>query len=327
MRVRRGTLAAAGIALSVALVAGCGGGNAEPGAPLEGMRLMVPAKPGGGWHQTAEAVRNVLQRDKLVTQAEVFNVAGSNGITGLNQLTGERNDKVLMVMGKVMVASVINSKSAKTLKNTTPLARLTSESMALVVPANSEYKNLQEFLTGWKQNSKNTVVTGGVVADVDHILAGLIADEVGIDPKMVNFLPNQGGGGESVAKLLSGEAKAGISGVSEYAEQVKAGNLRALAVSGDRRSKLMPDVKTLKEQGVPISYVNWRGIVGTPDLAAGTKDQVLGVLSKLKDSPAWQQLLRDKDWEDAFLSGPEFDSYIEAESAAAKKVLTEIGLV
>ncbi|MCK2237929.1 MULTISPECIES: tripartite tricarboxylate transporter substrate binding protein [unclassified Crossiella] len=321
-------MAASAVLLAAGLIAGCGGaGAAGPGAPVEKLRLMVPAKAGGGWHQTAEAVRNVLQRDNLATGTEVFNVAGANGITGLNQLTGERNDKVLMVMGKVMVASVINSKSAKTLKQTTPLARLTSESMALVVPAKSPYTNLQEFLTGWKQDSKGTVVTGGVVADVDHILAGLIADEVGIDPKMVNFLPNQGGGGESVAKLLSGEAKAGISGVSEYAEQVKAGNLRALAVSGERRSKLLPDVKTLKEQGVPIAYVNWRGIVGTPDLADGSRQELVAMLTRLKDSAGWQQMLRDKDWEDAFLAGPEFDTYIEAESAAAKKVLTEIGLV
>ncbi|MGO1051100.1 Bug family tripartite tricarboxylate transporter substrate binding protein [Crossiella sp. CA198] len=321
-------MAASAALLAAGLIAGCGGaGAAGPGAPVEQLRLMVPAKAGGGWHQTAEAVRNVLQRDNLATGTEVFNVAGANGITGLNQLTGERNDKVLMVMGKVMVASVINSKSAKTLKHTTPLARLTSESMALVVPAKSPYTNLQEFLTGWKQDSKGTVVTGGVVADVDHILAGLVADEVGIDPKMVNFLPNQGGGGESVAKLLSGEAKAGIPGVSEYAEQVKAGNLRALAVSGERRSKLLPDVKTLKEQGVPIAYVNWRGIVGTPDLADGSRQDLVAMLTRLKDSSGWQQMLRDKDWEDAFLAGPEFDTYIEAESAAAKKVLTEIGLV
>ncbi|MGW0522187.1 Bug family tripartite tricarboxylate transporter substrate binding protein [Crossiella sp. NPDC003009] len=320
-------MAAGALLMAAALVAGCGnGGNAAPGAPMEGLRLMVPAKAGGGWHQTAEAVRNVLQRDNLATGTEVFNVAGANGITGLNQLTGERNEKVLMVMGKVMVASVINSKSSKTLKNTTPLARLTSESMALVVPAKSPYTNLQDFLTGWKQDAKGTVVTGGVVADVDHILSGLIADEVGIDPKVVNFLPNQGGGGESVAKLLSGEAKAGISGVSEYAEQVKAGNLRALAVSGDKRSKLLPDVKTLKEQGVPISYVNWRGVVGTPDLAGNAKTDLVNMFTKLKDSQAWQQMLRDKDWEDAFLAGPDFDSYIESESAAAKKVLTEIGL-
>ncbi|MCO1578211.1 tripartite tricarboxylate transporter substrate-binding protein [Crossiella sp. SN42] len=320
-------MAAGALLMAAALVAGCGnGGNAAPGAPMEGLRLMVPAKAGGGWHQTAEAVRNVLQRDNLATGTEVFNVAGANGITGLNQLTGERNEKVLMVMGKVMVASVINSKSSKTLKNTTPLARLTSESMALVVPAKSPYTNLQDFLTGWKQDAKGTVVTGGVVADVDHILSGLIADEVGIDPKVVNFLPNQGGGGESVAKLLSGEAKAGISGVSEYAEQVKAGNLRALAVSGDKRSKLLPEVKTLKEQGVPISYVNWRGVVGTPDLAGSAKTDLVNMFTKLKDSQAWQQMLRDKDWEDAFLAGPDFDSYIESESAAAKKVLTEIGL-
>lgn len=77
---------------------------------------------------------------------------------------------------------------------------------------------------------------------------------------------------------------------------------------------------------MPISYVNWRGVVGTPDLAGSAKTDLVNMFSKLKESQAWQQMLRDKDWEDAFLAGPDFDSYIESESAAAKKVLTEIGL-
>ncbi|MBP2475049.1 putative tricarboxylic transport membrane protein [Crossiella equi] len=325
MRVQRRTTALAFLA-TAALLAGCADGGA-PGAPLSGLRLMVPAKAGGGWHQTAEALRNVLQRDNLVTGTEVYNVAGANGITGLSQLAGERNERVLMVMGKVMVASVVNSRSPKTLKDTTPIARLTGESMALVVPASSSITNLQDFLTAWKQNPKGTVVTGGVIADVDHILAGLIADEIGMDPKQVNFLPNQGGGGESVAKLLSGEAKAGISGVSEYAEQIKAGNLRALAVSGDKRSALLPDVRTLTELGLPISYVNWRGLVATRALSEGRRTELETALTKMHGGAAWKQTLKDKDWEDAFLTGPAFEDFLEAEHAAATKVLTEIGLV
>ncbi|MFB9908918.1 Bug family tripartite tricarboxylate transporter substrate binding protein [Allokutzneria oryzae] len=308
------------------LLAGCTGSQGGGDSTIDGLRIMVPAKPGGGWHQTAQALQDVLQREKLATGVQVFNLEGPGGVAGLNKLVGERDDDLLMQMGKVMVAGIINNKSEKTLKDTTPIARLTGESLALVVPAETPYRNLEQFLTAWRADPRGTVITGGYVADVDHILAGLIADRVGIDPAQLTYLPNAGGG-ESVARLLSGEAKAGISGITEYSEHIKAGKLRAIAVSGSQRSKLMPEVKTLTEQGIGLSYLNWRGVVARPGLSEDAKKRLVDAVTKMHSSAAWKQTLKAKDWDDAFLTGPEFDSYIESEDAAARKVLREIGLV
>ncbi|SDN37513.1 Bug family tripartite tricarboxylate transporter substrate binding protein [Allokutzneria albata] len=323
---RRRQFLAAPLLLTASLIAGCTSSSASGEDSIDGLRIMVPAKPGGGWHQTAQALQDVLQREKLASGVQVFNLEGPGGIAGLNKLVGEKDDDLLMQMGKVMVAGIINNKSEKTLKDTTPIARLTGESLALVVPAGTPYRNLEQFLTAWRGDPRGTVITGGYVADVDHILAGLIADRVGIDPAQLTYLPNAGGG-ESVARLLSGEAKAGISGISEYAEHIKAGKLRAIAVSGAQRSRLLPEVKTLTEQGMGLTYLNWRGVVARPGLSEQAKQRLVNAVTKMHASPAWKQTLKAKDWDDAFLTGPEFDSYIETEDAAARKVLGEIGLV
>ncbi|WHT19972.1 tripartite tricarboxylate transporter substrate-binding protein [Crossiella sp. CA-258035] len=325
-QIPRRRVIAAGVVTTVAtLLAGCtGGASGGANQPVTGLRLMAPAKPGGGWHQSAQAMQDVLLKEKLATGAQVFNVEGAGGVTGLKQMAGEKDDKLLMIMGQVMVGGILNAKSDKTLKDTTPIAKLTGEALVIVVPAAQTEINLQDFLTTWKQDPKGTVITGGSAGGADQILAGLVADEVGIDPGQVNYVANSGGG-EAVAKLLSGEVKAGISGVSEFSEHVKSGKLRAVAVSGDKRSTLLPDTKTLKEQGVPISYLNWRGVVARPGLSEGARQTLVDMVTKMRNSEAWKQTLKAKDWEDAWATGADFSKFIDEDEARVKKMLAEIG--
>ncbi|MBP2475052.1 putative tricarboxylic transport membrane protein [Crossiella equi] len=324
---RRRALVAGALVTAATLLAGCSGsGGGGANAPVTGLRLMAPAKAGGGWHQSAQAMQDVLLKEKLATGGQVYTVEGAGGVTGLKALTGEKDDKLLMVMGQVMVGGILAAKSDKTLKDTTPIAKLTGESLIIVIPASRPEINLEQFLTAWKQDPRGTVITGGSAGGADQILAGLVADEVGIDPGLVNYVPNSGGG-EAVQKLLSGEVRAGISGVSEFAEHVKSGKLRAIAVSGDRRSALLPDTKTLKELGVPISYLNWRGVVARPGLPDGAKKTLVDMVSKMRESAAWKETLKAKDWEDAFATGDDFVRFIEEDEAKVKKMLAEINVV
>lgn len=322
---RRGLLAAGVVTVVATLLTGCtGGSGGGANEPVTGLRLMAPAKAGGGWHQSAQAIQDVMQKEKLADRATVFTVEGAGGVNGLKQLAGEKDDKLLMVMGQVMVGGILNAKSDKTLKDTTPIAKLTGEALVIVVPATQTEVNLQEFLTTWKQNPRGTVITGGSAGGADQILAGLVADEVGIDPSQVNYVANSGGG-EAVAKLLSGEVKAGISGVSEFSEHVKSGKLRAVAVSGDKRSALLPETKTLREQGIPISYLNWRGVVARPGISDSAKQTLLDAVTKMRNSAAWKETLKKKDWEDAWATGADFAKFIEEDEARVKKMLAEIG--
>src|SRR5699024_222865 len=123
---------------------------------------------------------------------------------------------------------------------TTPIAKLTADYELIVVPADSPYKTLSDLLDAMKKDPASVPVAGGAAGSADQIFLAQLATEVGIDPTKLNYVAYSGGG-EAVTALLGGQMAAGVSGVSEFSEQVKAGKLRALAVSSDKPLSILPD--------------------------------------------------------------------------------------
>ena len=116
--------------------------------------------------------------------------------------------------------------SAVTLDEVTPIARLTGETEVIVVPADSPYETLEDFTTALAEDPGGNAIAGGSAGGTDHMLAGMVALAVGADPRAINYVAYSGGG-ESLAALLGDQVAAGISGVGEYAELVKSGDLRS----------------------------------------------------------------------------------------------------
>ncbi len=236
--ISRRTLLAGALGVSLAAATGCAGTIREPG-DLSRLRIMAPASPGGGWDTTARLLQRVLQSTGLTRNVQVFNVEGAGGTIGLGQLSRETDDALLMMMGLVMVGAVETNKSKVKLTQVTPIARLLGEPEIIVAPPNAPYASLQEFVQAWKDNPRGTPIAGGSAGGTDQILAGLLAKAGGVDPKEINYIAYSGGG-ESLAALLGGKVKAGISGVGEYGPQVLSGDLKGLAVSSQQRSQQVP---------------------------------------------------------------------------------------
>lgn len=316
-------------AAAFALVTGCSG--AESGGTggseqvVNRLQIMAPADPGGGWDQTARAMAEALEQDGLVRSAQVTNVGGAGGTVGLAQLANERSEDYLMVMGLVMVGAIETNKSQATLEDTTPIARLTAEDEIVVVPANSPYRTVNDMVADMAARGRAVSIAGGSAGGTDHILAGLIAQAGGVPAENVNYVAFSGGG-ESLAALLGGQVSAGISGVGEYAEQVQAGKLRALAVSGAQRVQGI-DAPTLKEAGVDVELTNWRGVVAPPNLSEEARTRLTTLVDRMHESPAWKEQLQRNGWTDTYLSGPAFEAFLAEEQARVKGVLTELGLV
>jgi len=323
------TVAAALVAVA-ALVTACGverpNAAGDGDAAVERLRVMAPAAPGGGWDASSRALQRVLESEKLARSVEVFNVTGAGGTVGLAQLASSDDDTLLMTMGLVMLGAIETNNSTVTLDKVTPVARLTGEPLVLVVPSSSPYRTLEEFVAGWKADPGGTAIAGGSAGGADHILAGQVAQASGIDPKAVNYVAFSGGG-ESLAALLGANVAAGISGVGEYAQQVAAGQLRALATSGPERSSQLPDIGTLKEQDVDVELTNWRGLVARPGLTDDARKRLVDTVTKAHDSQAWQDTLSKNGWEDQFLTGDEFASFLGTEQQRVREILIEIGLV
>jgi putative tricarboxylic transport membrane protein len=294
---------------------------------LDELRIIAPAAQGGGWDQTARALQEVIQGTGAIKVVTVENVPGAGGTVGLAQLASQEagNGGVMMVNGLVMVGAILTNKSAVTLENTTPIARLTGEYEVIVVPAASELKTLADLVAKLKADPGSVAWGGGSAGGTDHILAGLIAKATGADVSKLNYVPFSGGG-EALAAIMGGHVVAGISGYSEWSGQIQSGELRALAISAPERVAGI-DIPTLKEQGVDVDLANWRAIVAAPGITDEQKKELLTVVDTAVKSDGWKKVLADKNWTDLYLSGDDFTKLLAAENARITEILKGIGLV
>ena len=336
--MRRVTMAAVLALALAAVVAGCGnkadtsGGGGGGGAanwPDRDLRLMAPADPGGGWDGTARAMSQAMTEAKVIDKGvEVYNVPGAGGTIGLSQLASKYSGKSneLMVMGLVMMGAIETNKSPTDLSKTTPIAALTTEPEAVFVRSDSKYKTMQDLVDDMKADPAKISVGGGSAGGTDQILLGLIAKAAGVDPSKPKYVAYSGGG-EAQQSILSGSVDAGISAISEWADQVEAGKMRVLAVSTAEPIEVAgKQVKTLKDQGLDVEITNWRGVVAPPDINDGDREAAIAAMQKLHDSPEWKQMLEKNEWTDFFKTGDDFDSFLKTENTRVKGVLQDIGL-
>ncbi|MDF5753399.1 tripartite tricarboxylate transporter substrate binding protein [Spongiactinospora sp. TRM90649] len=320
MRIRR----LAALALAVLALSACGARPEGAGSPTA-LRIMAPAAPGGGWDQTSRTAEQALKAADPGRKVEVFNVPGAGGTIGLARLAGEKGDGgLLMTMGLVMVGAIEQNRSKVTLAETTPIAKLTEEYEIVVVPASSPHRTLADLVAAWKADPAKVPIAGGSAGGTDHILAGLMAKAAGIDPKQVNYIAHSGGG-EALNALLGEKVGAGVSGIGEFADHVRSGRLRALAVSSPSRLANV-DAPTLQEGGLNVILANWRGFVAPSGLNEAQTKSLTDAVTRMHASPTWQNAIRKNGWIDSFQTGRPFADYLTTEQARVKTIITEMGL-
>jgi putative tricarboxylic transport membrane protein len=316
------------------VLTGCGttaeGGSASEGGtedgPISSLRVMVPNSPGSGYDTTARAWAQVLEDEGLVEQIEVFNLEGAGGTVALQRLVNEAgNAELLMQMGLGVVGAQYSNQSEATLDQTTPIAKLIDEAEAIVVPANSPFQSMGDLVDAWKADPGNTPVGGASnPGGPDHLTPMLLAEEVGVTPSDVNYVAYDGGG-ELLAGILGGDVAFAATGISEVTESAAAGDVRILAVTTEEAVEGV-DAPTLTEEGIDLVFTNWRGIVAAPEITEEETQRLVDAITEMHDSDAWQQVLEDQGWTDAFLAGDDFNTYLTDESERVESVLSGLGL-
>jgi putative tricarboxylic transport membrane protein len=304
----------------------CGLALAAP-AQAQIKEILVPANPGGGWDQTARAMQEALQEAGISEGVQVVNVGGAGGTIGLAQfVTGKkRSGDTIMVGGLVMLGAILTNESAVSLDDVTPLARLTGEYEVLVVPADSPIKNMGDLVAKLKEDPGSVSWGGGSAGGTDHIVAGLIAQAAGVDPTKVNYIAHAGGG-EALASILGGHVTVGVSGYQEFASQIEEGQLRGIGITADEPVEGIP-VPTLKEQGIDVSLVNWRGLFAPPGIRDADMEELSEAIAKMVVSPQWKETLANRGWLNMYMPAEEFASFIEEDTEKVEGTLKSIGLV
>jgi putative tricarboxylic transport membrane protein len=321
------------VAALAVVAAGCGvsaDDNASGGSssgPVKGLRILVPNSPGSGYDTTARAAAKAMQDAKLTDTVEVFNTAGAGGTVGLQRLANEKGkEDILMQMGLGVVGAVFTNKSKATLQDTVPIAKLVEEAEAIVVPKGSPYTTLDQLVTAWKADPGKVPVGGASnQGGPDHLTPMLLAKAVGVEPKVVNYVPYDGGG-ELLTAILGKKVAFAATGIAEVAQQAKSGDVKILAVTSAQPVEGV-DAPTLKSLNVDLVFTNWRGIVAPPGLPDEKKKQYIELLTKMHGSEQWKATLTKQGWADAFQTGDEFKGFLTSENDRVAGVLRELGLV
>lgn len=324
MLTRRDFLSTAASATALAALAPGFIGPAAAQA-IESMRIFIPAAPGGGWDQTGRTMEQVLKTTGMVKNFQIDNVGGAGGTVGLPRFINMRGQQnTLMVGGMVMVGAILANKSPVNLTMVTPIARLTGEFEAIVVPAASPHKTMQDLVAALKKDAGAVSWAGGSAGGTDHILVGMIAEAAGADPRKTSYVA-YAGGGEAVASIIGNQVTAGVSGWGEFAEHVKAGKMRALAISSDKRIPGI-DAPTLKETGLDVELFNWRGVFAPPGISTQHRDQLVQLITKMYNSAEWQEQMKKRDWMGILMTGDQYANYIKTETTRIEGILKRLGL-
>lgn len=280
------------------------------------LRIVIPANAGGGWDQTGRALGAALLGSGAADEIEYENKGGKGGTVGLAYYADKySNDpNTLLMGGTVMVGAVALQKPATDMSSIRPIARLTSDYLVVVVAADSPIRSIKDLAERVRNNPKDVPIAGGSAGGVDHVFAGVFTRGAGSKPDELVYLPFAGGA-EVVQAVLSGRATAGISGYSEFSEQLASGKLRAIGVSSRRPVFGIP---AIREQGVDVDMANWRGVFTGQGVSAARQSGMVEAVKLATSHESWQKTLRQNRWESSWLAGPGFNSFIDVDLTTSR---------
>jgi putative tricarboxylic transport membrane protein len=330
------TRLAAAAAVAVLALSACGTGkeastSGSKGASgefraLDRVEIIAPAAPGSGWDQASRAVQDSLRSASLAKAPEVKNVPGASGTVALAQVAPQKGKKDLWVAsGLAMMSGVISNGTTVTLDDLTPLARLMGEYEVIVTPKDSPYSSVAELFEAIKKDPKSVAIAGGSAGSADHIFIGLLAQHFGVKPAEVNYVPYSGGG-EATTAILGGKVQAGVSGLNEFAAQIKEGKLKGLLVSSAKPVDGLEFAETAADVDQSLEFQNWRSMMAPGGLNDDLKNQYIEALKRMHASQGWKDTLAKNAWNDSFIVGDEFGTWLKEENTRVTGILKELGL-
>ena len=287
---------------------------------------MAPANPGGGWDQLARLIQLVLiEEEMLPVSLQVINRGGAGGTIGLAELAvRSRNDEhMIMIAGSVMVGAVVAHNSPFGLEDTTPIARLTGEYLAVAVPPDSPYAtdHRSDARVLREHPTRSRGAEGPQAVPIIRSSRCLAARRV---CRSRAFGTSRSPAvGEAATAVMGSQLTAMVTGYGEIQHLARAGKVRLLATTApDQFTPNAPP--SLTSAGVDIVVSNWRGVVAPPGASPEATAWMVDAFRQMRETKAWQDILERNDWEDSFLVGDALRTFIDDERTRAEAILSEL---
>lgn len=296
---------------------------------LDSIHFLIPGGAGGGWDGTARGTGEALTNAGLVGQASYENMSGGGGGKAIGYLieNAESNHGTLMVNSTPIVIRSLTGVFPQNFRDLTLIAGTIGDYAAIITKADSELNTFEDLIAAYNADPSAVSIGGGSVpGGMDHLVAAMAFEGAGADSTSIKYIPYDAGG-EMNAAILSGEITAGSTGFSEAVELTKAGEMKVLAITAPDRVDALPDAPTLKEQGVDVEFVNWRGFFGAPGLPDEQAEAYRETLAAMYDTPEWGEVRDRNGWVDIHNSGDDFLTFLEAQETTMSELMKKLGFL
>jgi tripartite-type tricarboxylate transporter receptor subunit TctC len=293
--------------------------------PAKPVRIVVPYPPGG----TVDVVaRNLAQQLTVQTgqQFIVDNRAGANGTIGSDFVSKAAPDGyTLLVQASIFVINPLFLRNVPydVQRDFTPVANIGSVPLLVTAHPSVPAGNLREFVALVRANpDKYTFATTGL-GSAGHLTEEVIRRDAGLQILIVPYK----GAGPALTDIVGGQVSALADPLPSSYPHVKAGRLRALAVTSRERLAFMPEVPTMAESGFPgFEMLSWYGLWGPPGLPRDVVDRLAAEVAKAVKAPEMQEKLAAQGFLPKGSTAPEFATYVRDEIAKYARIVKEANI-
>lgn len=300
---------------------GAGGGKEFPSKPME---FVAHTNPGDGADIFMRTLADTLNKNGIIKQPiNVINKVGGSGSVMLGYLQAKAGDPHYLMPAQVsLLTTPIRNNLGVTYKDFTPVALAATDEMVVAVRNDAPYKDMKDLVEAARKQPKSIRQGGGVYGGSDSILGFLMEKANGVKFNFITFK----GGGEAIVALLGGNCDFVAMNPSEVMGQVEAKKLRLIAVGSDKRLEALPDVPTLKEQGINVVFQSFRGVAAPKDISREALASLEQYVKKAIETDSWKKYIKDNALTPNYKNSTEFATYLDQQNEMYKSVIKEMGL-
>ena len=296
---------------------------------LESIHFLIPGGAGGGWDGTARGTGEALTKAGLIGQASYENMSGGGGGKAIGYLieNAQSNHGTLMVNSTPIVIRSLTGVFPQNFRDLSMVAGTIGDYAAFVVGKDSSFNSFSDMVEAFKADPSSVAIGGGSVpGGMDHLVAAMAMEAAGQDPTGVKYIAYDAGG-KAMAGLLSGEVAAVSTGLSEAIALADAGEAKIIGITAAERVDAVPDAMTLKEQGIDTEFVNWRGFFAAPGVPDEQLNAYRDVLTKMYDTPEWEEVRAQNGWVNIHNSGDDFVAFLENQEQVISELMKKLGFL